>query len=243
MNAADAPAAGPTNAEQILSVLTRADSLTLTTDGSSYALVGLHTLDGRGRLRLRLPADSPLAAQAACAPRGILAALLEFTDIAPTAVRDRVRARVTLSGWLTPWGSAQKTNALELRLDPARATLGTTAGTVVVGLDELILAEADPLAAAESPTLAHLAGAHDDVVTRLTRLADPRLLHGVVRVQPLALDQYGITLRYEYARGQRDVRIVFPSRVREPAQAGEQIRQLLAAARACPNRRRAVSGR
>ncbi len=240
MSATDVLAGEPTHAERTLSVLTRADSLTLTTETNRYDLVGLHTVDGSGRVALRLPVDSPLAAQAASAPRGVLAGLLEFTDIAPTAVRDRVRARVTLSGWLTPGGSSQRTDDLELRLDTARASLETTAGTFAVGLDELILAEADPLAGAEAAMLTHLADSHDDVVTLLTRLADPQLLHGVVRIRPLALDRYGITLRCEYARSRRDIRLAFPARVREPAQAGEQIRQLVAAARACPNRRRAA---
>ncbi|GAU67087.1 hypothetical protein SSP35_04_01680 [Streptomyces sp. NBRC 110611] len=259
MSAADTsatePAAEPTAAERIRSVLSRAGSLTLTTDGYRCDLVGLHTVDERGRLRIRLPADSPLAARAVCAPRGTLAVLLEFTDIAPAAVRDRVRARVTLSGWLTPdaasgcgagAGAADDeggAGAPDLRLDAVRATLETADGTVAVGLDQLVLAAPDPLAADEAAMLTHLADAHEDVVAQLTRLADPRLLHSVIRVRPLALDRYGVTLRYEYARGHRDIRIPFPGPVREPADTGEQVQRLLAAARTCPRRRRASSRR
>ncbi|ORT58077.1 DUF2470 domain-containing protein [Streptomyces sp. CB03238] len=237
MSAPDAPAADPTTAERIRSVLARAQSLTLTMDGHRHDLVGGHTIDDKGGLTLHPPAGSPPVTQAASAPGGAVAALLEFTDIAATSVRDRVRARVTLSGRLT------RTDDPGLRLDTERATLETAAGTVTVGRDELVLAEADPLAVHEAAMLTHLADAHDDVVTRLTRLAEPRLLHGVVRVQPLALDRHGITLRCEYARGHRDVRVLCPDPVCEPGQAGEQIRHLLAAARACPHHRRVPPAR
>ncbi|OAH12828.1 DUF2470 domain-containing protein [Streptomyces jeddahensis] len=230
----------PTAAERIRSVLARAGSLTLTTDGHRYDLVGLHHVDGTGQVRLRLPADSPLVARAVCAPRGALAALLEFTDVSPTSVRARVRAKVTLSGWLALTDDAEDGagDGSSLRLDLARATLEAGADMVVVGLDELVLAEADPLAVEEAALLTHLVDAHEDMVARLAQLAGPRLLQGVVRVQPVALDRYGITLRCEYARGHGDLRLVFPEPVRDPAQAGDGIHSLLAAAQACPHRRR-----
>ncbi|MFJ1567979.1 DUF2470 domain-containing protein [Streptomyces erythrochromogenes] len=173
----------------------------------------------------------------ACAPRGALAALMEFTDIAPVAVRDRVRARVTLSGRLTRSRQDAATDDVDLRLDAARVTLATQEVTVKVALDELVLARPDPLAIDEGSLLTHLTDAHQDAVTRLTRLAEPWLLHGAVRVLPLAVDRYGITLRCEYARNQRDLRLPFPAPVSEASEVGEQIRLLLAAAQACPRRR------
>ncbi|MFD6967532.1 DUF2470 domain-containing protein [Streptomyces sp. NPDC059979] len=237
MSAAATPAAEPTLAEQTRSVLARAVSLTVTTNGLRYDLVGLHTVDARGQVRLRLPADSLPAAHVACAPRGALAALVEFTDIAPTAVRDRVRARVTLSGWLTRAGRESATDEIDLRLDTARATLETQGETVAIGLDELVLAEPDPLAVDEGSLLTHLTDAHQDAVTGLTRLADPWLLRGVVRILPVALDRHALTLRCEYARNQRDLRLPFPAPLRDASQVGEQIQHLLVAARACPGRR------
>ncbi|MFG2341233.1 DUF2470 domain-containing protein [Streptomyces yangpuensis] len=236
MSAAALPAAEATLAERTRSVLARAVSLTVTTNGLRYDLVGLHSVDARGRVRLHLPADSLPAAHVACAPRGALAALVEFTDVAPVAVRDRVRARVTLSGWLTRSGHATATDHVDLRLDTARATLATREATVKVGLDELVLARPDPLAVDEGSLLTHLAAAHQDAVTRLTRLADPWLLRGAVRVLPVAVDRYGITLRCEYARNQRDLHLPFPSPAHDATQAGEQIRLLLTAARSCPRR-------
>ncbi|MEV4950108.1 DUF2470 domain-containing protein [Streptomyces sp. NPDC053755] len=213
-----------TAAELVRSVLARAVSLSLTTDGQEYDLIGMHAVGRKGRITLRPPADSPLAAQIATAPRGSLAALLEFTDIAPTALRDRVRARVTISGWLTPAGP-QEDDAL--RLDLARVTLRTPAGTREAGLDEFALAEPDPLAVEEAAMLTHLADAHGDMVADLVVLAGSRLPHGVVRAMPLAVDRHGITLRCEYREGHCDLRLLFPVTARDAAEAGEQVRRLL----------------
>ncbi|WP_336323571.1 DUF2470 domain-containing protein [Streptomyces lavendofoliae] len=270
----DARPSGPSGAERVRSVLTAAPSLTVTTDGYRCDLVGAHALDGRGRLTLRLPGDCHLAAAVACAPRGDLAAMLQFTDVAPTAVRDRVRARVTLSGWLTDAGADDAVGGggavgvpgtrgmrgarggrvaqgaggvggaagdagdhVELRLDAVRATLDTGAGPEGVGLDELVLAGADPLAGHEAALLMHLTDHHPDAVARLARLVEPRHLHGVRRVVPVALDRYGITLRLERARAHDDVRLPFAVPLRDAAEFGDRVQTLLAAARACPRRR------
>ncbi|GGO38214.1 MULTISPECIES: DUF2470 domain-containing protein [Streptomyces] len=216
----------PTAAERVRSVVAGAESLSLTTDGQEYDLIGMHSVSRRGRITLHPQADSPLAAQVARAPRGSLAALLEFTDIAPTAVRARVRAGVTVSGWLTP---ARDGEAPALELDIARVTLRTAAGTVEVGLDEMTLAAPDPLAAEEAAMLTHLTDAHEDMVAGLVALAGPRIPHGFTRAVPLALDRHGITLRYEYPSGHCDLRLLFPEPARNAADAGEQICRLLVA--------------
>ncbi|MCH0543134.1 DUF2470 domain-containing protein [Streptomyces sp. MUM 203J] len=229
---ADAPVL--TAAERVRSVLARAVSLTLTTDSRSYDLIGMHTIGHKGRIRLHPRPDDPLTAQLAAAPRGSLAALLEFTDIAPTAVRDRVRARVTVSGWLAPPAGTDR-HGDGLRLDTARVTLRTTAGLTDVGLDELALAEPDPLAADEAAMLTHLADAHGDLVAGLLRLAGPRLPRGAVRALPLALDRYGLTLRCEQDAAHHDLRLLFPSAARDAAEAGAHIRRLLTAPLDCPH--------
>ncbi|MET9429173.1 MULTISPECIES: DUF2470 domain-containing protein [unclassified Streptomyces] len=235
---ADVRAAEPTPAERVRSVLAAATSLTVTTDGHSCSLMDVHHVDDRGRLGLRLPAGSCLAGRAAAAPRGGLAALVEFTDIAPTAVRERVRARVTLSGWLTPVAPAPDADTVGLRLDAARATLETAEGVLHVGLDEIVLTAPDPLATHEPAMLIHLADSHPEAVERLTRLIDPHRLQGVVRVLPLALDRYALTLRLEHPRGHHDVRLPFPRPMRNADEAGDRLQELLATARACSHRRR-----
>ncbi|UUN30650.1 DUF2470 domain-containing protein [Streptomyces sp. FIT100] len=247
----------PSSAERIRTVLTGATSLTLTTHRRIYDLIDAHTVTPKGQLRLHPPADSPLASEVACAPRGALAALLHFTDIAPTAVRDRVRARVTLSGWLSPAGpddpsgtdhasgtDTEGDGASEgyaLRLDTARATIEAGETGATVGLDEVILAEADPLAREEAALLTHLTDDHADLVARLAALAGPRPMNDTLRVTPFALDRYGITLRYEYARGHGDLRIAFPAPLTRAEQLGERIHQLLTAAHGCPHDRRRLS--
>ncbi|WP_455356154.1 DUF2470 domain-containing protein [Streptomyces sp. SYSU K217416] len=240
MSSSAARATELTPAERIRSVLARAGSLTLVTEGHRCDLVGLHTVDDKGRLTLRLPTDSSPPSQALYAPSDTPTTFLEFTDVAPTAVRDRVRARVFLSGWLTPTGPVGAAGNSH-RVDLARATLETASGIAAVSLDELALAAVDPSAVAEAALLTHLADAHQDVVERLTRLADPRMLHGVVRVQPFSLDRYAITLRCEYAHGHSDLRLPFPTPLREAAELGDRIQGLLSAARICRHRRHASS--
>lgn len=238
MALADVRAGQPTGAERIRSVVSAAGSLSLTTGGRCYDLVTMHTMDDKGRVRLHVPADSPLAAEAVCAPRGVLAGLMEFTDIAPTALRDRVRARVTLSGRLTPADIQYSPDVLVLRLDAVRATVETGGVTEAVDLDQLVLAEADPLASEEAALLGHLDHHHREIVDQLSRLVAPQVLQDAVQVRPLALDRYGITLRCEYARGHHDARIPFLAPVNDPARIGRQMERLLAVEpRACPHPR------
>ncbi|MFD5424377.1 DUF2470 domain-containing protein [Streptomyces sp. NPDC127084] len=227
MALADVRVDEPTAAERIRSVVLASGSLTLTTGGTLYELTAMHTVDDKGRLRLHAPADSRLAAEAVSAPRGVLAGLAQFTDISPVAVRERVRARVTLSGWLTPADIQSSPEVLVLRLDTARATIETGTGADVVGLDELVLAQADPLAVQEAALLCHLDHGHRDVVTELSRLADPRPPRGALRIRPLALDRHGLTLRYEYRCGHQDARVAFPEPVCDPAGICEQVELLL----------------
>ncbi|MEW2635641.1 DUF2470 domain-containing protein [Streptomyces sp. NPDC048389] len=231
--AADTALPEQSPAEQVRSVLARAVSLSLTTDGQEYDLIGMHSVGSKGRITLHPSTDSPLAVQAAAAPRGSLAALLEFTDIAPTALRDRVRARVTISGWLAPGGAGDGDT---LRLDLARVTLRTAAGSRDVALDEFALADPDPLAVEEAAMLTHLCDAHEDMVADLVVLAGSRLPHGVVRTLPLAVDRYGISLRCEYREGHCDLRLLFPATARDAAEAGEQVRRLLTTPR-CAHQR------
>ncbi|MEJ8655501.1 DUF2470 domain-containing protein [Streptomyces sp. MS1.AVA.4] len=237
MALADVRATGPTNAERIRSVMSASTSLSLTTGGNCYDLIAMHTVDEQGRLRLHAPADSPLAAEAVCAPRGLLAGLLQFTDIAPVAVRDRIRARVTLSGRLTPADVQSAPDVLVLRLEAVRVTIERDGLAEDVRLDEVGLARTDPLAAEEAGMLNHLDRDHHDVVAGLSRLADARVLRDARHVRPLALDRYGITLRCEYARGHHDIRIPFPVPVRDAAGIGAQIDRLLSQAHGCPHRR------
>ena len=216
---------GPTAAELVRSILTAARSLTLRTETQRIELAGLHSVTDAGGLLLNVPAGSRLHGEIARAPEGDLAATAEFTDVAPIAVPDRVRAKVMLGGWISPAGPAT------LSFEPALIELEHDGRTVDVDPDELANVEPDPIAAAEAETLTHLADAHGDAVELLSRLVDRRLLCGVTRVDPLRLDRYGIVLRLRRAGGTHDVRLPFPSCPRDPAHAAAQLRSLLADAR------------
>ncbi len=106
----------------------------------------------------------------------------------------------------------------------------------MVDLDEFADAVPDPLATAEASLLIHLADTHPDAVERLTRLVEPESLHDAVRVQPLAVDRHGLTLRIERARDNGDVRLSFHSPADDVAQLTERMHVLLTQASSanCP---------
>ncbi|MFJ8944660.1 DUF2470 domain-containing protein [Streptomyces sp. NPDC102395] len=222
-------AAAPATAERARSVLAASWSCTVTADGGREEFVGAHTVEEDGRVLLRAPEGSALLTAAICAPRGEPSAVLEFADVAPVPVRGRIRARLWLAGWFTPDGD-------RLAFRATRVVLKQPSGAVVVDLDEFAAAAPDPLATAESHLLTHLADAHPDAVQRLTRLVRGESLHGVVRVQPLAVDRHGLTLRIERTGAHGDVRLPFHAPADDVGQLTERMHALLgqAAAAACP---------
>ncbi|MEV3967300.1 DUF2470 domain-containing protein [Streptomyces sp. NPDC050698] len=221
--------AAPAVAERARSVLAAAWSCAVTAQGMREELVGAHSVDEDGRVRLAVPEDSALLAAAICAPRGEPSAVLEFADVAPVPVRSRIRARLWLAGWFAAEGE-------ELVFTPTRVVLRRPSGSVVVDLDEFAGAAPDPLTTAEARLLTHLADCHADAVERLTRLVDSGSLYGAVRVQPLAVDRHGLTLRIERARAHGDVRLAFHAPADDVAQLTERMHTLLsqASAASCP---------
>ncbi|MFD7939278.1 DUF2470 domain-containing protein [Streptomyces sp. NPDC059755] len=222
-------AAVPAAAERARSVLAASWSCAVTADGGREEFVGAHTVDEDGRVILHVPEDSTLLTAAICAPRGEPSAVLEFADVAPVPVRGRIRARLWLAGWFAPEDG-------HLAFHATRVVLKEPTGAVVVDLQEFADAEPDPLATAEAHLLTHLADAHPDAVERLTRLVQRDCLHGAVRVQPLAVDRHGLTLRIERARAHGDVRLPFHAPADDVGQLTERMHVLLtqAAAAACP---------
>ncbi|MFG3200558.1 DUF2470 domain-containing protein [Streptomyces sp. NPDC048192] len=221
--------AAPGAAERARSVLATAWSCAVTADGAREEYAGAHTVADDGAVRLAVPDDSALTAAALCAPRQEPPAVLEFADVAPVPVRDRIRARLYLSGRITPDRGC-------FLFRPARVVLRRSGGAVVVGLDEYAAARPDPLAEAEARLLTHLADAHPDAVERLTRLIRPESLHAATRVLPLAVDRHGLTLRIERTRAHGDVRLPFHTPADDVAQLTERVHALLAraSAAACP---------
>jgi len=221
--------AAPGAAERARSVLAAAWSCAVTAEGTREELVGAHGVTDDGGVLLQVPEDSVLLAAAICAPRGEPSAVLEFADVAPVPVRDRVRARLWLAGWFSVRDG-------HLAFRPTRVVLRQRSGALVVNAGEFAAAAPDPLAAAEARLLTHLADCHADAVERLTRLVDAGSLHGAVRVRPLAVDRHGLTLRIERVRSGGDVRLPFHTPADDVSQLTERIHALLAQASAasCP---------
>ncbi|MER5833656.1 DUF2470 domain-containing protein [Streptomyces sp. NPDC002130] len=220
--------AAPAAAERARSVLAAAWSCSVTAEGTREELVGAHSVDEDGRVLVDVPEDSALLAAAICAPRGEPSAVLEFADVAPVPVRNRIRARLWLAGWFAVEGG-------RLAFTPTRVVLRQPSGSVVVDLAEFAAAVPDPLTTAEARLLTHLADCHADAVERLTRLVDSDSLHGAVRVQPLAVDRHGLTLRIERVRAHGDVRLAFHAPADDVAQLTERMHVLLGqAAASCP---------
>ncbi|MDT0399638.1 DUF2470 domain-containing protein [Streptomyces edwardsiae] len=221
--------AAPGAAQRARSVLAAAWSCAVNAEGTREELVGAHSVTDDGDLLLHVPEDNALLAAAICTPRGEPSAVLEFADVAPVPLRDRIRARLWLAGWF-----AVRDGHLVLR--PTRVVLRQPAGAVVVDVDEFTAAAPDPLATAEARLLSHLADCHADAVERLTRLVDHGSLHGAVRVQPLAVDRHGLTLRIERVRSGGDVRLPFHAPADDVSQLTERMHVLLAQASAasCP---------
>ncbi|GGX87633.1 DUF2470 domain-containing protein [Streptomyces minutiscleroticus] len=215
--------AAPAAAQRARSVLASAWSCAVTAEGGREEFIGAHHVAEDGRVLLHLPEDSDLVTAALCAPRGEPSAVLEFADVAPVPVRSRIRCRLWLAGWFRHEES-------HLVFEPTRVVLRDAAGAVVVGPDEYAKARPDPLATAEPRLLTHLADAHPDAVERLTRLVDHGSLHGAVRVQPLAVDRHGLTLRIERARSHGDVRLPFHRPADDLGQLSERMHVLLAQA-------------
>ncbi|MEU6348523.1 DUF2470 domain-containing protein [Streptomyces sp. NPDC047072] len=221
--------AEPSAAERARSVLAASWSCAVTAEGGREEFVGAHTVTEDGRVLLTVPEESTLTAAAICAPRGEPSAVLEFADVAPVPVRHRIRARLWMAGWFVP-----AEDGLEFKA--TRVVLRRSSGAVVVDLDDFADAAPDPLATAEARLLTHLADCHPDAVERLTRLVESDSLHGAVRVQPLAVDRHGLTLRIERARAHGDVRLPFHAPADDVSRLTERMHVLLtqASAASCP---------
>ncbi|WP_328971852.1 DUF2470 domain-containing protein [Streptomyces sp. NBC_00239] len=214
----------PTRAERVRSVLLAAHSMSVVTDGRREEVRRLEPVGVMGHMRLHAPGDE---AQATAGER--VPVRMEFTDIAPTAVRDRVRARVTVTGLLT---GPYRPDATEItHVEFGQAVIEDAAGRAYVTLDELEAASADPLATAEASMLTHLVDDHAELVPLLLRLVPDLRTTGLLRALPVAMDRYGITLRLEYALGHDDVPLPFASPLTDIDQAGPRIHGLFAAAR------------
>ncbi|MDJ0466676.1 DUF2470 domain-containing protein [Streptomyces sp. H27-C3] len=223
-----------TPAERVQSILRAAQSMTVVSDGLHAEVNRLNGAGAMGHIHLHAPCED-----APAAPHTRLPVRLELTDIAPTVVRERLRARVTLTGLLAaPYSndSAQSTC-----MEFGQAVLEDAEGRHFITLDELWAASPDPIAMSEAEMLTHLVDSHGELVPLLVRLVHPRPERDRLRAVPLAMDRYGVTLRLEYPTTHLDVRLPFAIPVSGIEQAGPQIHGLLARARRASHRNRLLT--
>jgi hypothetical protein len=200
-----------------------------------YTPVETRAVAADGSLILLVTADSPAAGvvrAAAAGPEPEVTAVLEITDVAPVSVPQRIRGRAWVAGWLTAVPHPERADCarlltdwpvvgraeLLLRLEAGEAYADDLWGTAAVEPEEFAAAGADPLAPHEAELLQHLAAAHQDQLAALCAgLADrPAGSGGRQRVAPLALDRFGIRLRFwREDGGGLDARFDFDSPVRD----------------------------
>jgi hypothetical protein len=184
-----------------------------------------------GDVFLLFPRDSPAVRAVRAAAGDEAAAVLEITDVAPVAVPHRIRGRAWVAGWLTAIPCAGFEAGTELlRLEVGEISLEDLWGAAQVEPDDFADACADPLAAHETEILQHLAAAHGDEVGTLCTLVSGagRCTTGAV---PVALDRFGLRVRFRAEDGGFDARFDFPTPVDGLDGAQRAMRELFAAAR------------
>src|SRR5687767_11204028 len=140
----------PTAAERLRSLLRTASSLDVVAGARRMQLMDSHTINPDGRLLLAVPDECALALDLT---QGPLAVRIEITDVAPVAMRDRVRARAVIEGQLSVFGPhprAQEVQAFVAGLDLVAAELTESDVVVAVDPEQFAAAAPDLLASRES---------------------------------------------------------------------------------------------
>nr|MCY0984299.1 DUF2470 domain-containing protein [Streptomyces tirandamycinicus] len=252
----------PTEAERVRTLVENNASVSLTLPGArdhgpGYWEPAARTVTPEGDVVLLVPWDSPTARAAACAQDDGPSCVMEITDVAPVAVRQRIRGRARLAGRLTAVRDDERARYERLFAErhpghsPAYAEADPPAWMLVrletdeVSVDDLWgagraapaavgAAEPDPVARHEAELLQHLHTAHGDQVRGLACLLGGRTGNqdaAVRDVVPLALDRFGLRLRCTAADGRAfDARFDFPEPVKDTRELRRAMHTLFAAA-------------
>lgn len=153
MRRTPSPASAPTAAERVRSILAAAHSMTVVSDGRHHEIRRLDGTGAMGHFHLHAAWEGTGTPSPVRVP-----VRLELTDIAPTPVRDRLRARVTLTG------------VLRAPYDP------DATDSTCMEFGQGVLEESGGRAYD-----------HADLVPRLLRLVRPRPEPGVTKVVPVAI--------------------------------------------------------
>ncbi|MGY1692748.1 DUF2470 domain-containing protein [Geodermatophilus sp. SYSU D01105] len=242
--ARDSAAGTATAAERARTVVTRpAASITALGLGTSRLLAATTTADGE--VLVVVPRAGGLAEAVHRAPEGDLPARVTVTARAALPLRNPLRARLELAGWLTPVPAREEPDlvlafaevspadvlldvglsAVLLRLDLAEVLLHEGGGCTEVTPEEYAAARPDPLGAAEDELLADSAGPLAELCARV------RAWTGDDDVHLLGVDRFGILFRVEHRRGCYDLRTPFRAPLSGPGEFPGAVATLLACAR------------
>ena len=208
----------PPPAERTRTLIARRDTTAvLLAGGPGRAEPALHYVDHDGSTVLLLAASHSLVTLLESTPHREVSAMIEFTDTAPVALRQPVRGRLWITGWLRLLCPRQARRlalkmvehrcderlldldygAKLLWLHPEFAVLSDTEGTGWLSPADLAAAEPDPLCHLEQGWLRHLDQDRPDVLQALGRRVFLMPNGERARIRPLGVDRLGVRLRIE----------------------------------------------
>ncbi|TFV58315.1 DUF2470 domain-containing protein [Geodermatophilus sp. DF01-2] len=228
-------------AERARTVATRPAASVHTLGLGTSRLLAAATLDD-GRVLVVVPRDGGLATAVREAPEGDLPARVTVTSRSTRPLRNPLRARLELAGWLTPVPADEEPElvlafatvrpddvlldvgltATLLRLDVAEVLLHAGGDCIEIAPEEYAAARPDPLGAVEDDLLAEHARPLAELRGRVQTRAgnDP--------VHLLGVDRFGVLFRVEPRTGCYDLRTPFPAPLTAPGELPAAVRALLA---------------
>jgi hypothetical protein len=232
---------GPTTAERVRTVFTRATAASFATDDGPLRKCRVPHLLASGDIALSIRNENPYSPTGSAVP-----AFLELLDHAPGRGRASVRALVWLRGHARVAAPQQVRRLLDViaasNPDPALLDVGhddtlvllsvesialaDSTGASLVDHSQVLAAQPDPFSRFEKAWLQHLEQHHGDMVERL-RLHLPRGKRcGEIRV--MGLDRYGLVVNTVVHERRRDHRIPFYTPVADEAGLCRALKSLMA---------------
>lgn len=231
-------------AERARTVATRPAASVQAPGLGTSRLLAAATLED-GRVLVVVPRSGGLATAVREAPEGDLPAKVTVTSRSTQPLRNPLRARLELTGWLTPVPAEDEAelvlafaavrpddvlldvglNATLLRLDLAEALLHEGGGRTEVTPEDYAAARPDPLGAAEDDLVTEHAVPLAELGARVQAWAGDDPVH------LLGLDRHGVLFRVEPRTGCYDLRIPFPAPLTSTGELSAAVRTLLTCTR------------
>ena len=207
-------------------------------------LLAAATLDD-GLVLVVVPRSGGLATAVREAPEGDLAAKVTVTSRSSQPLRNPLRARLELAGWLTPVPAEEEAELVlafaAVRPDDVLLDVGLTATLLCLDVAEVLLHEGggwteitpevyaaarpDPLGVAEDDLIAEHAGPLAELRARVQAWTGDDPVH------LLGLDRYGVLFRVEPRTGCYDLRTPFPIPLTSTGELPAAVRTLLTCTR------------